>query len=402
MLTRKIQVQVAIFTIIALIGVAYVGARYARLGSLFYTSGYDVTLHLPQTGGLFENSEVTYRGVPVGRVDKLSLTGSGVDATLHINPDTPDIPEDLAVSVSNRSAIGEQYVDLRPKTDSGPYLADGATIEGTSKDLPPTVDSLLTNTENFTSSIPTKDLKTVVDELYNVADNSSGNLRRLISTSTDVAKTADDNWQTSSDLIDSSEIVLGTQNESASSIKEFSRNLRLLNETVKNSDGDLTRLITSAPAAANEVDALIKQVGAPLGVLMSNLLVTAQVFGVNTAGIEDTLTNLPKAVDIGYAVTSGGELNLGLVTDFFDPLPCTTGYGGTEVRPGLDTSKGQPLNLQAGCTARGTNFRGPTSVGVGGNGGGDGGGGDGPDIPPDSRTVITVPDSLADLMGGTE
>lgn len=401
MLTRKIQVQVAIFTIIALLGVAYVGARYARLGSLFYSSGYDVTLELPQTGGLFENSEVTYRGVPVGRVDKLTLSGTGVTVDLHINPESPDIPEDLAVSVSNRSAIGEQYVDLRPNTDSGPYLADGSVITGNDQDLPPTVESLLTNTENFTSSIPIKDLRTVVDELYDLSDNSSGNLRRLISTSNDVAKTADENWQTSSDLIDSSAIVLGTQNESASSIKEFSRNLRLLNETVKASDGDLRNLITSTPAAATEIDLLFQQVGAPLGVLMSNLLVTAQVFAVNTPGIEDTLTNLPDAVDIGYAVTRNNELNLGLVTDFFDPLPCTSGYGGTTVRPGLDTSPGDPLNLKAGCTAKGTNYRGPGGI-SGSGGGGGGGGGGGPEYPPDSRTVVTVPDSLADLMGGTE
>ena len=34
----------------------------------------------------------------------------------------------LAAPGSLRSAVGEQYLDLRPRTDAGPYLRDGDTI----------------------------------------------------------------------------------------------------------------------------------------------------------------------------------------------------------------------------------------------------------------------------------
>ena len=30
--------------------------------------------------------------------------------------------------MANRSAIGEQYVDLQPDTDQGPFLEDGSVI----------------------------------------------------------------------------------------------------------------------------------------------------------------------------------------------------------------------------------------------------------------------------------
>ena len=39
------------------------------------------------------------------------------------------IPSDVVAVVANRSAIGEQYVDLQPQNDTGPYLRDGSTIE---------------------------------------------------------------------------------------------------------------------------------------------------------------------------------------------------------------------------------------------------------------------------------
>ena len=41
------------------------------------------------------------------------------------------------------------------------------------------------------------------------------------------------------------------------------------------------------------------------------------------------LSQLPVAVSIGGSVITPHGLNLGLVPTFFDPLPCTSGYGGT-------------------------------------------------------------------------
>ena len=50
---------------------------------------------LPQTGGLFTHSNVTYRGVSVGRVGPIELTDDGVEAELRIENDAPPIPDSL-------------------------------------------------------------------------------------------------------------------------------------------------------------------------------------------------------------------------------------------------------------------------------------------------------------------
>jgi len=60
----------------------------------------------------------------------LSLTPTGVAVNLTINNGAPKIPADLNAAVANRSAVGEQYVDLRPTTDTGPFLqVDFRTLE---------------------------------------------------------------------------------------------------------------------------------------------------------------------------------------------------------------------------------------------------------------------------------
>ena len=54
---------------------------------------------------------------------------SRTQATATLSLDTsPKIPADLVAEVRSVSAVGEQYVELMPRTDSPPYLQDGSVI----------------------------------------------------------------------------------------------------------------------------------------------------------------------------------------------------------------------------------------------------------------------------------
>ncbi len=386
MLTRRIKIQLLVFLVVGLCATSYLGAKY--VGIDLFGSGYRVTVALPDAGGTFSNGEVTYRGVPVGRIKDLRATPDGMEADLHIAGDAPDIPADVEVVVANRSAIGEQYIDLRGTTTGGDLLADGDRLEGTVASLPPAIEDVLRTGRDFTRSIPEDALATVIDELYDFSQGSSQHLGRLIETSQQFAETADDNFLVTSALIDSSQRVLTTQQEAAGSLKSFSKDLDTIATTLSDSDGDLRALIANAPAAAREVGRLFDEVGRPLGVLMSNLVSTAQVFGTNADGVEDALFRVPEALSIGWAVNGSKGLDLGLAQTYFDPLPCTSGYGGTTVRPGLETSAGKPFNTKAGCTAapsNGSNVRGPRSV---------------PRQKASVAVRVSVPETMSDLLGG--
>src|SRR5690349_17268226 len=125
MITARTKKQLIIFVIITLLGVSFVGARYARLDRLFYDSAYTVDAHFAQSGGIFDGAEVTYRGVKIGTVSGMKLTDKGVDVLLAIDKSSERTPEKTVVQVRNRSAGGEQYVAPPPKTDSQAYLKDG-------------------------------------------------------------------------------------------------------------------------------------------------------------------------------------------------------------------------------------------------------------------------------------
>ncbi|ROZ85768.1 MlaD family protein, partial [Gordonia sp. OPL2] len=79
MLSKLAKIQLIVFTVVGLVALVYVGAKYARLDRLAGVGQYTVTASMKDSGGIFTNAEVTYQGVPVGRVGALTLTKDGVD-----------------------------------------------------------------------------------------------------------------------------------------------------------------------------------------------------------------------------------------------------------------------------------------------------------------------------------
>src|SRR5271169_6955460 len=153
MLTRFIRIQLAIFVIVGTIGVAVMVLWYIQAPTLLGIGKMTITLELPATGNLYRFSNVTYRGVQIGKVTAVGLTPHGAKATLSLDT-SPKIPADLQAEVRSISAVGEQYVDLRPRTDSPPYLRDGSVIAAGDATIPQPVGPLLDQTRALLNSIP--------------------------------------------------------------------------------------------------------------------------------------------------------------------------------------------------------------------------------------------------------
>ena len=370
MISGRTKLQIGAFVLIALVGVSYVGARYVGLGRLFGSSGYVVTMQLADSGGVFTNAEVTYRGVAVGRVGQMRLTADGLEVDLDIDPSAPSIPADLEAVVANRSAVGEQYVDLRPRDDDGPYLAAGSVIPRSATRTPPPVDNLLSNLDAFAKSVPTESLRTVVDELDLAFNGTGPDLQVLLDNTKAFTQAATEHLPQTKALLDSGLVVLDTQAAQGGAIRSFSSDLRALADQLKNSDTDLRRLIGVSPQAAEQVTALLRETGPNLGVVLANLLTTGNILVTRLDGLEQIAVTYPIVVGGGFTVAKGDGTgaHFGLALNVFDPPPCTVGYDTTTIRQGTDTTP-IDFNTQAYCAlARGsaTGVRGAQNAPYGG------------------------------------
>ncbi|MBO0867637.1 MAG: MCE family protein, partial [Micromonosporaceae bacterium] len=151
MISRIARLQVLAFLVVSLLGVSFVGLRYVGLGDRLLGHGYLLHADLATAGGLFPNAPVTYRGVPVGTVNAVRLHNGLARADLRMDGGVK-VPADLVAVVAERSAVGEQYLDLRPNTDTGPYLRDGDVIPASRTRTPLPVETLLSGLDSLVSS----------------------------------------------------------------------------------------------------------------------------------------------------------------------------------------------------------------------------------------------------------
>jgi phospholipid/cholesterol/gamma-HCH transport system substrate-binding protein len=369
MLTRKVVIQVIVFAVVGVIAVVYAAMRYAGIGSALVDPGYTVKLDLVDGGGIFTNAEVTYRGVNVGKVTAMRLTPSGIEVDLHIDSSAPKIPADLQAAVADRSAVGEQYVDLMPSSTSGPFLAGGSVISQNRTSVPLPTQNLLANLDQLANSVPTSSLQTVVNELNAGFSGTGPDLQKLLDSVSDFTKTAQSQLPQTTQLLNTGKTVLDTQNDEAGSIESFSTSLQQVAAQLKSSDPDIRKLIANAPAAATQVTDLLNESGQQLGGLLANLLTTANLLVTRESGLEMAMVAYPElAGAAGTVVPGDGTAHLGLALNLFNPPPCTQGYQGTAHRAGNVTSKATP-NTSAYCASSpstGVDVRGAENAPYGG------------------------------------
>ncbi|MFE5923693.1 MCE family protein [Streptomyces sp. NPDC056468] len=350
MITRTVKAQLLAFTTITAVGVSYVGAEYTGLVDEVLDRGYTVQADFTESGGIFPGAEVTYRGVPVGRVGALHLTGTdGVSVALDIEDGAPRIPADTSAVVANRSAVGEQYVDLQPRNSHGPYLLDGSTIPRQRTRVPLPTTDLILSLDRLVNSVGKDDLQVTVDELGQAFAGTGPNLSRLVDSGNELVESASEALPETIALIEDSRTVLKTQADQGSSIKSFASDLATLTAQLKASDGDLRRLIGNTRPAAQEVNSLLKSVSPKLSILLANLISGGQVTMARLPGVEQALVTFPVMVAGSYTVIPGdGTTHFGLVVNADDPPACTQGYG-TARRDPADTST-REANTNARCT----------------------------------------------------
>lgn len=353
MITRRTRIQLAIFCLITLLGVSYVGAKYARLTSLVIPDHYTVVAHFASSGGIYQGGEVDYRGVRVGQVGKLQLTHAGVDVYLDIGKSWKDIPADAKAVVADRSAVGEQFVDLQPASDAGPYLADGSQIPTADTEVPLATQKLLGDAATTVDSVDKNALRTTITSLGTAFEGTGPALQQILDTGTAFINTANQNFDTTRDLIRDGNTVLRTQVDKESAIRSFSHNLSLFSGTLAGDNADLVKLIENGSAGAEELRTFLDENKVDLSELISEALTTGQIINAHLAGLKQVLVVYPYVVEGGFTVvakqpdTGLYDAHFGLILNT-QPV-CHAGYEGTRQRSPSDRNTTN-FNTKAHCS----------------------------------------------------
>ncbi len=292
MITRRTKIQLVVFAIITALGVSFVGARYAQLDRVFVDRSYSVTVDLEDSGGAFSGGLVAYRGVKIGQVGELELTQDGVRAELVIENTYDDIRPTRKAVVGNRSALGEQYIELQPQDRLEPYLADGAEIPSDRTSTPLRWRRCWEHLDHG-----------VVGRQRRPADRGRRARRRLpghrpglqqiIDTGNSFIETADENFATTANLIGNTKHGAHHQLDNEGNIRSFARDLSLFSGTLADSDADLRARDRHGQRTAKQLRTFLEDNRVELGRLVDNLVTTGEVVVRRLPNLRQFLVLLP-------------------------------------------------------------------------------------------------------------
>ena len=327
MIGRTVWVKLAAFLVVTVLGVSYILIHYIGIGRTLLGRSYTAYVDLADSGGIFPSASVTYRGIEIGRVGEITLRDKGIRVELDLDSE-PRVPQDVRAVIGNGSALGEQYIDLQPQTDSGPYLQDDSVIPQASTELPVSTATLLVNLDKLVNSIPKEDLKTLVSELGTGFAGTGPALQRLLDATGSLVGTANDRVDETIRLLEDAQRVLDTQNDLSNDTVAFSRSLASFSQALRGADGDLRKLLDTGVSAAAEVTALDAAIDTTLPITLGNLVSVGQVAAVRIPAIRQVLIIYPYIVATSYGLFPGdGTTRFGVpVPPSYETPPCLKGY----------------------------------------------------------------------------
>ena len=336
-LHRRTIITLAIFSAISVIAFGLVGLYYAKLPAAYLGIGrYTVRMQLDRAGELYRAGNVTYRGVEVGRVSKVHLTDTGVEAVLSLKSGI-HIPADLTAHVHSASAIGEQYVDLIPRSASGPMLKNNDVIPQDRTTIPPNVNSLLAAVSRGLHAIPRDNLKTVVDESYVAVGGLGPELSRLFGGGAKLATEARQNLDAIITLIDEPKPVFDSQIDTSDAVQAWAAHLATITkqaQTAEQNNSYFTGELKLLGPLFESLRQVADRLEPTLPGVVSNLDSVGDVGLTYRDNLEALLVQVPQVV----ANAQAGQLGdkdlkgpyRGIYLDFNLnlnwPPPCTTGF----------------------------------------------------------------------------
>lgn len=335
----KTRLQLRFFVVLAALTVGYSAVAYLDIARVAGIGYYDLHVELPDGGGLYPGSIVTLSGVEVGQVTQMQTGPNRVRAKVRIENGT-EIPTSVRAEVRSISAAGEQYLDLANEAGSGRRAAaarpgksrygEGDTIPVTAATVPIQTADLLHQVDGLVESIPVKDLDTTIDELGVGLSEGAEDLTRFLDAILPLQRRFTNSLNPTKRLIVNGQPVLETQAAARSQIATATRGLAEFTTRLQRHDEALRESLKTAPAMANQVTGLVRDLGPTLPAFLDSLTQVGEVTSIYDPGIRHILTMVPAVVN-GFQTALNvspvrGAVSLFARANVNHPPACTQGF----------------------------------------------------------------------------
>lgn len=318
-LTWKQLVNLAVVGVVSIVAMAWASIG---LAGVRFDDPKTMRVQLAQSGGALAGSEVTYLGVPIGKVTSAELTDGAVELKLSIRPKGP-MARTMRADVRQKSSLGEPYVDLGPADPHSVAIGDpdGVLVPADRTSTPRPLYELLGQADKVLGKIDPADLGAMADGLSGVVGHEQ-DLKVLLSSWADVGEImARRKAELGGLLADSAKLTAAldaARADMAGSITGFSR----VGQVLDRRTADLRRILSEGARLGVEGSDLLAGSAEDIDGTLAGLDTTFHNLAIRPQKMWETIYWMPRFAErIGYTL-EGDSMNIGLGGGF----PLMPGY----------------------------------------------------------------------------
>jgi virulence factor Mce-like protein len=303
---HKIAVANLSLILILAVGVAYLLTYVVRVNPMQRT--YTVTVNMTTSGGLLPGNDVSFRGERVGKVDSVEISDQGIVAVARINAEKR-IPLGGTVAVRRLSAAGEQFIDFRPESDTGPYLTDGAQVDASQVSVPVAISSVLSNMSGFIGGLNPDRLDVVITELDKALAGGPDQLRSVISGLSLAMAGLNSRLPQTENLISNLETIADTTSQVQPDLGRLVGGAGVLFEQLTAADQEVRDFLDRGPGQLSTLNAVLTETADPLTNLVQNFVVITRAAKLRTPAMSTLFPALRAGSDALAVPAYDGEFH---------------------------------------------------------------------------------------------
>jgi phospholipid/cholesterol/gamma-HCH transport system substrate-binding protein len=286
-LTRILSVVAVLAVLVALVLVLLPGQQKKY-----------VTASFPRTVSLYQGSDVRILGVPVGKVE--SVTPTGTDVTVKMSYDAKyKVPADAKAVIISPAIVGDRFIQLAPVYNGGKVMADNATLTTKSTGMPLELDQIYQSIDDLTVALGPRGANkqgALTNLLDSTAKNFAGQGDQFHETIKNLSKltsTLDDNKSELFGTARQIERFVSALAKNDKTVRRFNGSLASAADLLSDERSDLAAALKNLGVATQQVSSFVRENRDSLSKNIKGLNVVSKVLVKQRAALAETLKVAP-------------------------------------------------------------------------------------------------------------
>jgi phospholipid/cholesterol/gamma-HCH transport system substrate-binding protein len=272
---RRIAVLVAVVAV-------SLGIAGAAAGSGGGGGTRHITAYFTRTIGLYQGNDVRVLGVRIGKIDKLTVTGTQVKVEMSVDGKYK-LPENVKAVVVPPSVVSDRYIQLTPAYTGGATLPDHATLGTDRTAVPLEFDEIFRNLDRMNVALGPN------------GANKNGALSRLVDVS---AKNLAGNGEVLNGALKQFSGAISALAGSRTDLFATVSNLQRFNAMLASNDGGVRALNANLQRVGAQLASERQDLGAALANLSTALQLVSQFVGDNRTRLTGDIHKLTSVTSV--------------------------------------------------------------------------------------------------------